>query len=80
MKVGTQDLMRAGTLCLLDLVTPSVASRRRSESGLMSPDLPMSRRAVLKLAAWGGAGLVASACTDKVRSTTPEGSLRPTTP
>jgi hypothetical protein len=46
----------------------------------MSRNLPMSRRAALKLAAWGGAGLVVSACTDKVRSTTPEGSLRPTTP
>jgi hypothetical protein len=46
----------------------------------MSRNLPMSRRAALKLAAWGGAGLVVSACTDKVRSTTPEGSVGPTTP
>jgi hypothetical protein len=40
----------------------------------------MSRRAALKLTAWGGAGLVASACTDRGRPTTPEASLRPATP
>jgi hypothetical protein len=44
----------------------------------MSRDLPMSRRAVLKLTAWGGAGLVAGACTGSARPTTPEGSARPT--
>jgi hypothetical protein len=38
----------------------------------MSRNLPLSRRAAVKLAAWGGAGLVVSACTDKVGSTTPE--------
>ncbi len=46
----------------------------------MSPDLPMSRRLALKLAAWGGAGLVVSACTRGVGPTTPKASVDPTTP
>jgi hypothetical protein len=46
----------------------------------MSRDLPMSRRAALKLAAWGGAGLVVGACTGSVGPTTPEASVGPTMP
>jgi hypothetical protein len=46
----------------------------------MSRDLPISRRAALKLTAWGGAGLVASACTGGGHPTTPEASVAPTMP
>ena len=46
----------------------------------MSRDPPMSRRAVLKLTALGGAGLVAAACSDGVGPTRPEGGVRLTTP
>jgi len=46
----------------------------------MPRDLPMSRRAALKLTALGGAGLVASACTGSVRPAMREGGVRPTTP
>ena len=46
----------------------------------MSPDLPLSRRAALKLTAWGGAGLVASACTGGVGPTTTNPGVAPTTP
>ena len=46
----------------------------------MSPDLPLSRRAALKLGAWGGAGLVASACTRGVGPTTTNPSVGPTMP
>jgi hypothetical protein len=47
----------------------------------MSPDLPLSRRAALKLTAWGGAGLVASACSGSARPpAAPEASVGPTTP
>jgi hypothetical protein len=42
----------------------------------MSRGLTISRRAALKLTARGGAGLVASACTDGARPM-PEGSVRP---
>jgi hypothetical protein len=47
----------------------------------MPKDLAMSRRAALRLAAWGGAGLVAGACTGDVRPMPPPtASLGPTTP
>jgi hypothetical protein len=46
----------------------------------MSRDLPISRRAALKLTAWGGAGLVVSACTGGGRPATPEASVAPTMP
>ena len=46
----------------------------------MSPDLPLSRRAALKLGAWGGAGLVASACTRGVGPTTTNPSVGPAMP
>jgi hypothetical protein len=46
----------------------------------MSGDLPISRRAALKLTAWGGAGLVVSACTDSDRPATPKARVGPTTP
>jgi hypothetical protein len=46
----------------------------------MSPDLSLSRRAALRLTAWGSAGLVISACTDSVRPTTRKDSVRPTRP
>jgi hypothetical protein len=46
----------------------------------MSRDLPLSRRAALKLTAWGGAGLVAGACTGGVPPTRREADVGPTTP
>jgi hypothetical protein len=46
----------------------------------MPPDVPMSRRAALKLTAWGGAGLVAGACTGGVGPRTTNASVGPTTP
>jgi hypothetical protein len=46
----------------------------------MPPDVPMSRRAALKLTAWGGAGLVAGACTGGAGPRTTNASVGPTTP